>query len=88
MSCSPCSPSATRGIGIAETEHEKVFDRFYRVRETAVSHPGTGIGRANVKHLLEEQNGRIEVTSQVGEGSEFRVVLCPGRADDPSRDGR
>ena len=66
------------GMGLEAAEHEKVFDRFYRVPETAVSHPGTGIGLAIVKHFVEAQNGRVEVISEVGEGSEFRVFLCPG----------
>ncbi len=67
------------GIGIAESEHEKVFDRFYRVHETAGSHPGTGIGLAIVKHFVEAQRGRVEVASLPGEGAEFRVHLEAAR---------
>lgn len=67
------------GIGIPEHEHEKVFDRFYRVPDTAVSHPGTGIGLAIVKHFVEAQRGRVDVVSSLGGGAEFRVRLSSGR---------
>ncbi len=63
------------GIGIPQSEHDKVFDRFYRVPDSAAAHPGTGIGLAIVKQFVEGQGGRVELISEPGEGSEFRLFL-------------
>ncbi len=65
------------GIGIPVAEHDKIFDRFYRVPDSASAHPGTGIGLAIVKQFVESQGGRVELTSAPGEGSEFRLYLRP-----------
>jgi heavy metal sensor kinase len=66
------------GLGIAPEHHSKVFDRFYRVdkarsRETG----GVGLGLALAKSAVELNGGRIELESEPGKGSTFRVVL-PG----------
>jgi len=63
------------GVGIAPEHHDKIFDRFHRVPETAASSPGTGIGLAIVKEFIAAQGGRIEITSSPGQGSEFRLYL-------------
>lgn len=63
------------GMGIPESERDKVFDRFYRVPETAAVHPGTGIGLAIVKQFMEAQGGEVRLVSGPGEGSEFQLVL-------------
>lgn len=64
-----------QGIGIAPDQHDKVFERFHRVAESATSQPGTGIGLAIVKQFMEAQGGRASVVSALGEGSEFRLHL-------------
>jgi signal transduction histidine kinase len=64
------------GPGIPVTEHEKIFERFYRLgselrRET----PGVGIGLSIVKHVVEAHGGRVHVDSKTGEGSRFTIEL-------------
>ncbi|UWR23942.1 cell wall metabolism sensor histidine kinase WalK [Sulfitobacter sp. S190] len=64
------------GPGIAAVHLPRLTERFYR----ADSHRsrvlgGTGLGLAIVKHILNRHRGRLKVTSQIGQGSEFTVVL-------------
>jgi len=64
------------GIGVAEGDLPKIFDRFYRSMETQNMEPrGTGLGLAIVKQILDLHGGNIEVESAVGKGSTFRVQL-------------
>jgi signal transduction histidine kinase len=64
------------GIGIAETEQQHIFDRFYRVdKSRSRSQGGSGLGLAIVKKIVEEHGGTVSVESNLGEGSTFRVVL-------------
>jgi len=64
------------GVGIPESEIEQIFERFYRSSITAGTYrTGTGIGLSLVKSIVEAHNGIIEVDSEVGKGSIFRVVL-------------
>ncbi|MBI4657881.1 MAG: tetratricopeptide repeat protein [Verrucomicrobia bacterium] len=65
-----------RGDGIPPQEHERIFERFYRLgselrRET----PGVGIGLSIVKHIVEAHGGRVLVQSAVGQGSRFTIEL-------------
>lgn len=65
-----------RGIGIARSEQERIFHRFYRVDPSRnKSVPGTGLGLAIVKHLLILSGGEISVESAPGSGSRFTVHL-------------
>jgi signal transduction histidine kinase len=64
------------GEGIPAAEHEKIFERFYRLgselrRETQ----GVGIGLSIVKHIVEAHGGRIIVRSAPGKGSRFTIEL-------------
>jgi two-component system sensor histidine kinase SenX3 len=75
------------GIGIAEEEQERIFERFYRVdparsRETG----GTGLGLSIVKHTIGNHGGEVTVWSQPGSGSTFTIRLPPARALLPPTD--
>jgi signal transduction histidine kinase len=64
------------GPGIPPSEHERIFERFYRVgselrRETQ----GVGIGLSIVKHVVEAHGGAIRVQSTPGQGSTFAIEL-------------
>jgi len=71
---------ADHGPGIPSAEHEKIFERFYRLgselrRETQ----GAGIGLSVVKHIIDAHGGRIRVHSEVGQGSRFTIELPAGQ---------
>ena len=63
------------GVGIAPSEIPKIFDRFYRVRQSADDSSGAGLGLTIVQQLLLHCGGSISVKSRVGEGSTFNVLL-------------
>ena len=65
-----------KGRGIATADQERIFERFYRVdKGRSRSLGGTGIGLSIVKHAVERNGGVIELISQFGEGSEFKVII-------------
>ncbi|MEA5628396.1 DICT sensory domain-containing protein [Nostoc sp. UHCC 0251] len=71
------------GIGIAESEVSKIFDRFYRVRTAATEdYGGAGLGLTIVQQLLLRCGGSISVKSKLCEGSTFTVQL-PSVSDTP-----
>lgn len=63
------------GYGISPDDLPLIFDRFRRVGESKDKAVGTGLGLAITKALVEEHDGEIIVTSEVGKGSVFTVVL-------------
>ena len=64
------------GVGIAEEELDKIFERFYRVDKTRGRDTGgTGLGLAITKATVLFHNGSIKVTSNEGEGTTFVVRL-------------
>ncbi|WP_059007619.1 sensor histidine kinase [Streptomyces specialis] len=73
-----------QGIGIPETDRERIFERFYRVdpaRSRATG--GTGLGLAIVKHVAASHGGEVMVWSAEGQGSTFTLRLPePGNAQE------
>jgi two-component system, OmpR family, sensor histidine kinase SenX3 len=71
-----------QGIGIAESDLDRVFERFYRVDQArSRATGGTGLGLAIVKHIATNHGGRVSVWSVVGAGSTFTMRLpLAGRA--------
>ena len=63
------------GIGIPESEQDRVFERFYRVNKTRESGGGTGIGLSIVKNLTIALGGAVRVHSQPNKGATFEVQL-------------
>ncbi len=64
------------GVGIRKELLSKIFERFYQADDsTTRKHEGTGIGLSLVKELVELLNGRIDVESELNEGTYFTVEL-------------
>ena len=64
------------GIGIPEEAQMRVFERFYRVDKSRSKQiGGTGLGLSIVKHVVEYHEGRVELDSTLGLGTEIRVYL-------------
>ena len=67
---------ADDGIGIPREEHERIFEKFYRVgRSETQGRRGTGVGLALVRHIAEAHGGRVTVESRPGQGSRFTLWL-------------
>jgi len=65
-----------RGLGIAPSEIERIFEPFYRGKEALVAQiRGNGLGLSLVKHIVEAHGGRMNVESKVGRGSRFTMQL-------------
>src|SRR5215471_18465056 len=69
------SRSATRGIGIAPEDQEKVFEEFRQVGTAAKKVEGTGLGLTLCRKFVELHGGRIWVKSQEGVGSTFTFTI-------------
>jgi two-component system CheB/CheR fusion protein len=63
------------GIGMSNSDQKEIFQRFYRVNGHDATMPGLGIGLYISSEIIKEHDGKISVTSQLNEGSEFSFVL-------------
>ena len=69
------------GIGIPKRDIPRVTERFFRVgSDRARQTGGTGLGLAIVKHVLNAHKAKLEIESELGQGSTFRCVFPPERA--------
>ena len=66
---------ADSGVGMTAEERERVFERFYRGPDGGRASAGTGLGLSIVKSLVEMHDGEIDVASEPGRGTSFRVLL-------------
>ena len=75
-----------RGIGIRRQDQHLIFEEFRQVDGgTTRNMGGTGLGLALVKRFVEMHGGRVEVDSEPGRGSRFRVLLPVDAARAPAR---
>jgi PAS domain S-box-containing protein len=75
------------GIGIAKADLGRLFDRMYRAEEAERRHiQGTGLGLTIVKAIVDAHEASIEVESEPGKGTTFRVVLRKSAPVRPPRD--
>jgi signal transduction histidine kinase len=65
---------ADHGPGIPESEQRRIFDRYYRAPNGAAK-GGYGLGLFIVSHIMDAHGGRVELHSEPGRGSCFRLVL-------------
>ena len=64
------------GIGISESDLDKIFERFYKVNKARTSNTSsTGLGLTMAKLIIEKHKGKITVNSKLGEGSTFKISL-------------
>ena len=63
------------GIGISKADIPLIFDRFFQVDRSRSKKLGTGLGLSIVKRMVELNNGKIEVESELGIGSTFLITL-------------
>lgn len=73
------------GVGIAPQDAEKIFERFYQVKDRAsqAQNKGLGLGLNIVRGLVTLHHGRIWVESEPGKGARFKVLI-PGSALEPA----
>jgi two-component system NtrC family sensor kinase len=63
------------GVGISPADQPYIFDKFFRAENVSDTHEGTGLGLSIVKSVVERHHGRVWVTSELGKGTTFTVVL-------------
>ena len=64
------------GVGIPKESLDRIFERFYRVdKSRSKSTGGTGLGLAIVKHIVAQHDAQMTLTSEVGVGTEIKIVF-------------
>ncbi|MBN9605183.1 MAG: two-component sensor histidine kinase [Actinomycetales bacterium] len=77
-----------QGVGIPESERDRVFERFFRVDAARSRHTGgTGLGLSIVKHIVQNHGGDVRVWSHPGSGSTFTIRLPDAGAPVGARPG-
>lgn len=65
-----------KGIGIPQRDQKKIFEKFFRVSSGNVHNvKGSGLGLSIVQHIMDAHKGKIELFSEVGKGSKFRLLF-------------
>jgi signal transduction histidine kinase len=75
-----------RGLGISESDREKLFSPFFRsTNPEALQNTGTGLGLVLAKSIVEQHDGNLRVLSEFGYGSTFTVELPVAASDHEAR---
>lgn len=69
-----------RGPGVAEDERDRIFEKYYRGRAVRGGAPGTGLGLASARAIMQAHGGQIWVTSPPSGGAAFHVSLAVAEA--------
>jgi signal transduction histidine kinase len=74
------------GVGIAPKDQSKIFDPYYRAQfSDTQTRRGAGLGLTLVQQIVASHGGRVEVESEVGAGSTFRLLFPKGAPDEGER---
>lgn len=71
------------GIGIADQEHQRVFDSFFQAGDVKQTHQGTGLGLTISQRYVKKMGGSLSLQSKPGKGSTFSFTLKVKISDDP-----
>lgn len=63
------------GVGISKNDLPKIFDRFYKAENSRNDNSGSGLGLAIAKEILEQDNGQIEIKSEINKGTTVEICL-------------